>query len=728
MQLVAPLVPGQVAKILVFPSAPNTFLNAWIDFGADGSWAQPTDQIFSGYLFTAAGPTNLSFIVPTNAAAGSNVFARFRYSTVRFLSYTNQVGPPCMTPNGEVEDYQWRVSQLDFGDAPDPTYPTWLTNAGAYHVIVPGFCLGTNVSPEWDGQPNATATGDLFDDGVFFVTPLTLASQACVNVFLTAGTNGGKLDAWVDFNKNGAWDAAEQIFSSKALVPGLNTNLCFTVPANAALGKTFARFRLSSVGGLPVTGYAADGEVEDYLVRVSQRPLATNCLITNILFQKMYYGWNEPSVYGSTNIAADDWVCTTTNPVTAIRWWGSFLNWQSNTPPALPSAFQIAIWDDVPAASGGGFSHPGQVLWVIECTNYTWRFAGWDFDPRAQTNETCFRFEQQLTSSEWFYQTNRPSGSNIYWVSIAAKWPQGAAPAYVYGWKTRPRAANSPAPDDAVRITIPTSPYLGAYYMQGQPIYWPNQTNSWDLAFELISSYSAVVTKWEQPPDLSDAGIDVNDTEYLGLLNPPPYLLADDFKCQSSGPITHITIWGSWTNDYETPQNLVFTLSIHSDIPAQGTNHSRPGTLLWQQTFLPGQYSHRWVELPYQLNEGWLTPPTNYFWPADHACYQVDFPILTNAFVQTNGTIYWLDAQAHLPPPAGEHWPAFGWKSSPLHWNDDAVWVNATEPYNGNAWKDLHYPPGHPAYPKSLDLAFRLSSLESIYQLKWSQRPVPSLD
>ena len=121
------------------------------------------------------------------------------------------------------------------------------------------------------------------------------------------------------------------------------------------------------------------------------------------------------------------------------------------------------------------------------------------------------------------------------------------------------------------------------------------QSNSWDLAFELISSYAEVATKWEQPPDLSNNGVDVNDTEYPGILNPPPYLLADDFKCVSTGPLTHITIWGSWTNDYETPQNARFTLSIHSDIPAHGTNHSRPGPLLWQQTFLPGEYLHQWA-------------------------------------------------------------------------------------------------------------------------------------
>jgi hypothetical protein len=122
-----------------------------------------------------------------------------------------------------------------------------------------------------------------------------------------------------------------------------------------------------------------------------------------------------------------------------------------------------------------------------------------------------------------------------------------------------------------------------------------------------------------------------------------------------------------------------------------------------------------------------LTPPASYAFPADHACFQVDFHVRTNAFVQTNGTIYWLDVQALLPPPGPGPAPAFGWKTSTFHWNDDAVWVNAMEPYEGNGWKDLHYPPGHQFYPASIDLAFRLASQQSVYQLKWTQRPVNSV-
>ena len=45
----------------------------------------------------------------------------------------------------------------DFGDAPDPPYPTLFVNNGARHVISPRVYLGARVDGEFDGQPNATA-------------------------------------------------------------------------------------------------------------------------------------------------------------------------------------------------------------------------------------------------------------------------------------------------------------------------------------------------------------------------------------------------------------------------------------------------------------------------------------------------------------------------------------------------------------------------------------------
>ena len=122
-----------------------------------------------------------------------------------------------------------------------------------------------------------------------FTTPLLVGTQACVNVSLTAPAGAtGLLDAWVDFNANGAWDPAEQIFNGQLLLPGINAGLCFAVPGTATLGTNFARFRLSSAGGLGPTGAAQDGEVEDYMVVISQSRPLTNIVITNIVVTNLF--------------------------------------------------------------------------------------------------------------------------------------------------------------------------------------------------------------------------------------------------------------------------------------------------------------------------------------------------------------------------------------------------------------------------------------------------------
>jgi hypothetical protein len=237
-----------------------------------------------------------------------------------------------------------------------------------------------------------------------------------------------------------------------------------------------------------------------------------------------------------------------------------------------------------------------------------------------------------------------------------------------------------------------------------------------------------VLYKWDQPPDLTMWGMDVNATRHTNPPPPQPYLLADDFPCTSTGPLTDITIWGSWTNDLIPSHQFVsFTLSIHRDIPANSlppffTNHSMPGPVLWTNTFGPGQYQWRTNSVG---EEGWLNPPTNFTPIGDWTCLQYDFHVSTNAFIQTNGFIYWLDVQARVATPVPI--PRFGWKTTPymFNWNDDAVWVHAVEPYSGGGWKDLHYPVGHPYGGASINLAFALANSQSTYQLKWSQPPLP---
>ncbi len=102
--------------------------------------------------------------------------------------------------------------------------------------------------------------------GIGFDSALVPAANAWVTV---TASGAGKLDAWIDFNADGDWEeTGEQIFASVDVSAGDNV-LMYSVPAGARLGETFARFRVSSQGGLSYTGSAPDGEVEDYMVQIT---------------------------------------------------------------------------------------------------------------------------------------------------------------------------------------------------------------------------------------------------------------------------------------------------------------------------------------------------------------------------------------------------------------------------------------------------------------------------
>jgi len=263
------MIPGQPGRIQVTVSIPGFLLQGWIDFNANGSFADPGEQILMNY----APPTPIFpvvFMVPPTAQPGLT-YARFRYSAIPNLSYTG-----CAT-DGEVEDYAIYIGEYDFGDAPDPTYPTLNASNGAVHKYT-GLMLGGLWDAEPNGQPNATATGDDInpsgsndEDGVWWACNFVPGQTNTVRVTVNGA---GFLNAWIDYNIDGDWaDPGEQVFTSLPLTNG-TTDLTVTVPPNALMGNTFARFRFSSIQQLGYTGSAPDGEVEDYMLQIqSEQPM-----------------------------------------------------------------------------------------------------------------------------------------------------------------------------------------------------------------------------------------------------------------------------------------------------------------------------------------------------------------------------------------------------------------------------------------------------------------------
>jgi len=340
--------PGHLQVSLSWPPGPvlppAMLINVWCDWNRDGDWndtitcpdGNPAPEWAGRNIGVLPGTPTMA--IPITRAwhpstAQEPIWIRITLSEMpvpgpQGFGGAGGDGPPLGYQFGETEDYYLREYEnplaFDFGDAPTP-YPTLMANNGARHVLVPGFMLGLYLDFEINGLPDPLALGDDRDnqadeDGVRFTTPLLVNRQACVDVFLT-GPVGGKLDGWIDFNKNGTWEPAERIFNAQVLNPGLNAGLCFQVPVQSALGTNNARFRLSSVGGLPPDGPAPDGEVEDYQVLIHQRRPATNTVV----------GW-----IGVTN-------ATPSNQVVTLRW-----NAETNT------HYEVLSAPDLGTNSGSG--------------------------------------------------------------------------------------------------------------------------------------------------------------------------------------------------------------------------------------------------------------------------------------------------------------------------------------------------------------------------------------
>ncbi|MBM4019396.1 MAG: PEP-CTERM sorting domain-containing protein [Planctomycetes bacterium] len=193
--------------------------------------------------------------------------------------------------------------------------------------------------------------------------------------------------------------------------------------------------------------------------------------------------------------------------------------------------------------------------------------------------------------------------------------------------------------------------------------------------------------KYVQWPDLTTMGVDVNATwrqTAAGGQGQWPFVkvLADDFPCYQRGPITDIHIWGSWWDDMVNA-NAIFKLSIHDDVPAGGVNPdmqwSHPGELRWQEFFQPTEY----IAKPWATaQERFYEPNTQQFIGMDFTVWQYNFfprePFMQEGMdAAGKPRVYWLDVTAILPPDTLE---VFGWKTSPEHWNDDAVFGDTYDP------------------------------------------------
>ncbi|MEV7611015.1 GEVED domain-containing protein [Microbacterium sp. NPDC089320] len=163
----------------------------------------------------------------------------------------------------------------DMGDAPS----SYDAAQAAVHVQGP-LRLGAGITSDADAtakptlSPNAGAgasldTDDAIADGIR--APRAIRGTAySLPIPLSGTTSPGTVAGWIDFNKNGTFDATERV-QAAFLAGATSVNLAWTVPGTAVVGDTYLRLRASFTAS-EVTdprGISQSGEVEDYILTLA---------------------------------------------------------------------------------------------------------------------------------------------------------------------------------------------------------------------------------------------------------------------------------------------------------------------------------------------------------------------------------------------------------------------------------------------------------------------------
>ncbi|GIW37430.1 MAG: hypothetical protein KatS3mg073_1575 [Meiothermus sp.] len=169
-------------------------------------------------------------------------------------------------------------SRSDWGDAPD-TYGTTAGNNGANHDLDTRIYIGSAPDADSNGQPGTAANGDdnngINDENTFATFPVLTSSSTSYTLSNIPVTNTTGLPAvlagWIDFNRNGLFDASER---ATVNVPSGATSatLQWTGLSSLSVGTTYLRLRLSSdldfISNPTPTGGFDSGEVEDYAISI----------------------------------------------------------------------------------------------------------------------------------------------------------------------------------------------------------------------------------------------------------------------------------------------------------------------------------------------------------------------------------------------------------------------------------------------------------------------------
>jgi hypothetical protein len=261
-----------------------------------------------------------------------------------------------------------------------------------------------------------------------------------------------------------------------------------------------------------------------------------------------------------------------------------------------------------------------------------------------------------------FWEVDVP-GQERQFVKMSFRVPDGQAVRF----NTNAPPPSHNAPDSFFDVFLEVIPPPGGFINPNLPLFRVvmNARFGWPQPWPMPGN----VVKFRQNPDPTIRGMDVLNS---WLTNTgPATLLADDFICTRTGPVTDIHVWGSWKDDL-VDYWPTFWVGIWSDMPASNNVPSQPGQLLWWQQFSPGQYrASVQQKVPFEQFLNPNAPPA--IIGVDHQIWKYDF-FPQNPFRQLGSAqlpkVYWLSVVTKTAPGR-----VFGWKTTPDHYNDFAVYA-----------------------------------------------------
>lgn len=284
----------QVANICVGETTPNNFSNPQVFTTVRLCQVPPP-----GLTITQLNPTSAVVVWDAFTGPGATNSYIFRYRKVGIPGWnTITVNTNTYTVTGllELTKYEMQVANVCSGTPGNFTPPYYFTTPTVTYCPM----QSANSTTEYISQVTARPTGkpemikaslastytNYTNDPDAFIEMVQGSAGNQIVINKTQASDSG-VAVWIDFNRNGEFDLNERI-----LADGPNSNptasATFTVPADAFVSMTDYKYVVMRVamskGAIPVNCTSfADGEVEDYTVRISKLPVDNAVNQTDIL-------------------------------------------------------------------------------------------------------------------------------------------------------------------------------------------------------------------------------------------------------------------------------------------------------------------------------------------------------------------------------------------------------------------------------------------------------------